>query len=298
MSLSHFAGDGFTDVLACRAGYAKGIKYFLASFWRATYFGGLWPAISHHVDSNFFALLAVACIVLWQDRRSKSLLFAAGALAGLTTAFLQPKGVLLFCALLVWLWIQHRRKAASLSSLGELAGGYLSVIGLILLYFWSKGALGSLIYVNLVWPSQHYQAVNTLPYAHGILSNYWDHWVIAGSGFRWTILMAAVLIIPHPAYRSAPCTSTGSRSPLQMEPGEAGDPALLAVRRRNLAGRASPKGDDTSCVWLAAADCSMHLLPRRISRKDRHPSAPGALNKRCLSRERLTFFVRYWRRIP
>ena len=158
------------------------------------YFGGLWPAISHHVDSNFFALLTVACIVLWQDSRSKGLLFAAGALAGLTTAFLQPKGALLFCALLVWLWIQHRRKAAALSSLGELAGGYLSVIGLIVLYFWSKGALGSLIYVNLVWPSQHYQAVNTVPYAHGIISNYWDHWVIGGRGFR--LAFAAVLFIP------------------------------------------------------------------------------------------------------
>ena len=168
------------------------------------YFGGLWPAISHHVDSNFFALLTVACVVLWQDRRSRGLLFVAGALAGLTTAFLQPKGALLFCALLVWLWIQHRRKVSSLSSPGELAGGYLSVIGLILLYFWSKGALGSLIYVNLVFPFQHYGAVNNLPYAHGIVSNYWDHWVIAGSGFRWTIPMAAVLIIPILLFAALP----------------------------------------------------------------------------------------------
>src|SRR3984957_8425745 len=59
-----------------------------------TYFGGLWPAISHHVDSNFFALLAVACLALWQDGRSNSLLLAAGVLAGVTTASLQPKGML------------------------------------------------------------------------------------------------------------------------------------------------------------------------------------------------------------
>jgi hypothetical protein len=52
-----------------------------------TYFGGLWPAISHHVDSNFFALLAVVCMVLWQDRRSKSMLLVAGALAGVTSCF-------------------------------------------------------------------------------------------------------------------------------------------------------------------------------------------------------------------
>src|SRR5215469_13990204 len=46
-----------------------------------TYFGGLWPAISHHVDSNFFAMLAVASMVLWYDLRSDSLLVAAGVLA-------------------------------------------------------------------------------------------------------------------------------------------------------------------------------------------------------------------------
>jgi len=32
-----------------------------------TYFGSSWPAISHHVDSNCFALLAVACMIVWQD---------------------------------------------------------------------------------------------------------------------------------------------------------------------------------------------------------------------------------------
>jgi hypothetical protein len=162
----------------------------------ATYFGGLWPAISHHVDSNFFGLLAVACIVLWQDRSSNGLLLAAGVLAGVTTAFLQPKGMLLFCAFLAWLWIQYRRRTASLSSLAVITGGYLSVIGLILLYFWSKGALNSLIYVNFVWPSRHYGAVNSVPYAQGIISNYWDHWTIVKSGFRWTVPMAAVLIVP------------------------------------------------------------------------------------------------------
>ena len=161
-----------------------------------TYFGGLWPAISHHVDSNFFALLAVACLALWQDGRSTSLLLAAGVLAGVTTAFLQPKGMLLFCAFLVWLWIQHRRRTTSLSSLGVITGGYLSVIGLVLLYFWSKGALSSLINVTFVWPLRHYEAVNSVPYANGILSNYWDHWVVAKSGFRWTVPMAAVLIVP------------------------------------------------------------------------------------------------------
>src|ERR1700730_5846233 len=51
----------------------------------ATYFGTFWPEISHHVDSNGSALLAVVCIILWQDVRKNWLLLAAGALAGATT---------------------------------------------------------------------------------------------------------------------------------------------------------------------------------------------------------------------
>jgi Dolichyl-phosphate-mannose-protein mannosyltransferase len=161
-----------------------------------TYFGGLWPAISHHIDSNFFALLAIACLALWRDGRSPRLLIAAGVFAGLTTSFLQPKGILLFCAFQIWLWILHRRGQVSLSTSGVVTGGYLSVIGLVLLYFWSKGALGSLIDVNIVWPFQHYGGVNTVHYANGILTNYWDHWTIAKNTFRWTVPMAAILMLP------------------------------------------------------------------------------------------------------
>jgi Dolichyl-phosphate-mannose-protein mannosyltransferase len=67
-----------------------------------TYFSTIWPEVNHHVSSNFFALLSVACIVLWQDKNRESLLLA-GALAGVTTCFLQPKGMLLLLAILLWL---------------------------------------------------------------------------------------------------------------------------------------------------------------------------------------------------
>src|SRR5580704_10871343 len=161
-----------------------------------TYFGSSWPAISHHVDSNCFALLAVACMIVWQDKRKNGLLFAAGALAGATTCCLQAKEMLLLLALLVWLWMQHRRRSAPLSWLWAVAGGYTSVVALMLAYFWSRHALWDLFYVNVLWPSQHYSAVNVVPYAQGIIHYYWDHFVIAKSGFRWTIVTASVLIAP------------------------------------------------------------------------------------------------------
>ncbi len=160
-----------------------------------TIFSGLWPATSHHIDSTFFALLAVACIALWRDSRNVALLFAAGALAGCTTAFLQPKGMFLFLAFLVWLAILCHRRLAEFSTLGILTAGYLSVLGVIVLYFWSKGALGSVIYTNFTWPAQHYGSVNSVPYAHGILSSYFDHWIINQAGFRWTLLLAGLMIV-------------------------------------------------------------------------------------------------------
>jgi hypothetical protein len=167
----------------------------------STSFGALWPGNSHHVDGNFFALLSVACIVLWQDMHWKVLLVSAGALAGLTTCFFQPKGVLLLVAMLLWLWIQRQRKAASISAFGLIAGGHLSVAGVVLAYFQSQAALGSLIYANVVWPSRHYAAVNSVSYAQGIIGWYWDRYISMKDAFSGpigfvAIAAAAILIAP------------------------------------------------------------------------------------------------------
>ena len=162
----------------------------------STYFGMLWPAISHHVDSNFFALASVACLVVWQDMRRKILLIAAGLLAGATTCFLQPKGILLVLSLSMWLWVQCQRRRAHKSALALVVGGYFSVIGIVFVYFWSRGALWELVYANVVWPWSHYGAVNVVPYAQGIVRSYWNPWVMATDGLHWTVLMATVLITP------------------------------------------------------------------------------------------------------
>jgi hypothetical protein len=161
-----------------------------------TYFGGIWPGISHHVDSNFFGLLSVVCLVLWHSRPTRSLLIAAGFLAGVTTCIHQPKGVFLLCAFLVWLWLQRRRTTSLLSAAGMLTGGYLAVVALVLAYFWSQGALGSLVYVNFVFPRQHYGSVNTVVYAFRIFKDYWTVWVMAGGGTKWIVGMASILITP------------------------------------------------------------------------------------------------------
>jgi hypothetical protein len=158
------------------------------------YFGLPTQGISHHVDSNFFALLSVLCLILWHARPRNALLIFAGILAGAVTCVLQPKGVLLFGALLVWLWLQRRKVPAPLSKMALLAAGYFSFIGLVLAYFWSQGALGSLVYVNFIFPAQHYSKVNVVAYAQGI-ERYWTLWVGMGS-WLWSLAMAAFLILP------------------------------------------------------------------------------------------------------
>ena len=160
------------------------------------YFSTLWPMANHHVDSNFFSLLAIVCIILWHQTRKKSFLVGAGVLAGVTTSILQPKGMLLLLAFLVWLYVRQLRQSSRWSSLCLVAAGYFCVIGLTLLYFWHQGSLRDLVYMNFVWPSQHYSTVNTIPYATGI-SQFWTHWLVPIHGIRWGLPVAVVSITPY-----------------------------------------------------------------------------------------------------
>jgi hypothetical protein len=161
----------------------------------ATYFGVIWPAISHHVDSNFFALLSVVCVVVWQKGRKNWLLLAAGALAGATVLTLLPKGILLLLAVLTWLGIQHYRRSASLSALLWVSAGCVGVVVPMLGYFWSRGALGELIYATIVWPSHNYGPAFSVHYASFILDNF-THWVVPMQGINWTVGLATILLIP------------------------------------------------------------------------------------------------------
>ncbi|HEY4384804.1 MAG TPA: glycosyltransferase family 39 protein, partial [Ktedonobacteraceae bacterium] len=161
----------------------------------STYFSMLWPTISHHVDSNLFAIASVACMVFWQERRSGILLIAAGVLAGITTSVHQPKGGLLLVSILLWLWIRRRKGAAPMAALGLVTAAYCGFIGIVLLYFFRQGALRDLVYVAVVWPYGHYGPSNVVPYAQSLVTFYWRHWV-AESGLNWSTGMASVLITP------------------------------------------------------------------------------------------------------
>jgi 4-amino-4-deoxy-L-arabinose transferase-like glycosyltransferase len=161
----------------------------------ATYCWG-WPTISHHTDSNLFALLSVVSVCWWLEMRRSCLLFWAGVFAGLTTCFLQPKGMLLIAALLIWLLIEHRcwQHSVSKSAFSFLIGGYFVAISIAILYFAWHGALRDLVYANFIWPSRNYDAVNVVPYARGVITDYWDVWNFKrGIGFA----IGSILILPY-----------------------------------------------------------------------------------------------------
>ena len=101
--------------------------------------------------------------------------------------------------------------------MGWAVGGYLSIVGLVLAYFWSQGALSSLVYANVLWPSTHYSAVNAVPYAQGILRQYWDRWASVSGAFHWPIAVAVVVITPFLFVAALPWFMALYAPPVQME---------------------------------------------------------------------------------
>ena len=136
----------------------------------------LWPGTNHHWDSDFFALLALAAFFLWQDRRRWWLLVMAGVIAGLTSCFLQQKGVLLILALVLVVWGNGYRtgasKASVASQLGFLLAGFAAVSVMVLLFFYASGGLPDLLYANLVWPLTSYREMNQVPYGFYLQDSY------------------------------------------------------------------------------------------------------------------------------
>jgi Dolichyl-phosphate-mannose-protein mannosyltransferase len=131
----------------------------------------LWPAVSHHWDSNLFAILALWCYLKLEKTGNPFWAAAAGCLAGLTTCFIQPKGLFLLLgfaasAVLRRVWL---RTEARWGALWFLFGGYAAVGIAVLGAFWRAGALRNLIYANVVWPMSTYDTINVVPYGYGML---------------------------------------------------------------------------------------------------------------------------------
>ena len=162
----------------------------------AAYFGGMWPLMSHHTDSNFFTLLAVVCMVLWLDSQQSAWLWIAGFLAAYTSYTLQPKGLFLYFAVLAWLLILSKAGRASLRPALFFTASYAISMAAGLVYFWRQGALWDLIYANLIWPATGYSSVNDVPYGFGVL-NRWHELVDLKHGSHVLAVFAPFLVEPR-----------------------------------------------------------------------------------------------------
>ena len=162
----------------------------------AAYFGGMWPLMNYHTDSDFFSLLAVLCVTLWYDRRNSAWLAAAGFLAAAASYTVQPMGLFLYLAIMVWLLFVHARKRVVLRPMLTVTGSYAASMIAGLIYFWSQGALRDLIYANLIWPATSYSTVNDVPYGFGTLK-YWRQFSDTVHGSYFFKALAPILTAPY-----------------------------------------------------------------------------------------------------
>lgn len=160
----------------------------------ASYFSTFWPEMSHHVDSNCFALIAVACLALWMDRTRNWMIGVAGFLVGLTALTLQQKGVYLFFAAAVWLAAYRGGVKVRIQRQAWFCFGFALPLAATAAYFWRHGALHDLFYATVIWPRQNYGQGFNVPYAF-LLDKYFTQWIVPH--LRWTYLMAAIAFLPY-----------------------------------------------------------------------------------------------------
>jgi hypothetical protein len=158
-----------------------------------TCLASLGVGISHHVDSNCLVLLTVLCLSVWHDRRKARWLAFAGGLAALTALVHQHKGLFLLIAALAWVWMIERKRKTSVRAFAVVIAGFAGILGIAAIYFAAHGAFSDLVRANIVWPFQHYSAINNVPYGWGTFSYFAGNAHLRHFG---EFLFASVLIVP------------------------------------------------------------------------------------------------------
>jgi hypothetical protein len=138
----------------------------------------LWPVVSHHWDSNLFAILACWCYLKLEKTGLPLWAVATGSLAGITTCFMQQKGVFLLLAFVASALVRRLSSRADSpasersgwNALWWLAGGCAAVGIAVLGAFWWAGALKDLLYANLVWPLSGYNGINEVAYGEALMT--------------------------------------------------------------------------------------------------------------------------------
>jgi Dolichyl-phosphate-mannose-protein mannosyltransferase len=153
---------------------------------------------SPHYDSNLFALLSLAVFVSAEPAfTSRTRLFVAGLLAGVTTCFIQQKGLYVAASLVVALMLLHKKHRLPL--IGILCAGYSCVVAAGVALYAGLKALPDLVYVNFVWPLSMYESVNAASYGYTLRESWWPTW-FAGlrPHFPLSLTLAQIVIFSVP----------------------------------------------------------------------------------------------------
>ena len=170
-----------------------------------TYLGLLSDGVSHHFDSNFYALLAVVFMIVWHQKRRGFLLIISGVCLGISTCILLHKGILLLCAVLVWIVIRRKHDPGRITAAIFVLTSYLATVGFALLYFYREDALQVVIFDDYIFPLRRYVSVNSLTYAHGLFGNgIFAFWSGLFRHTTWGIILSLDLILPFLLIASLP----------------------------------------------------------------------------------------------
>jgi hypothetical protein len=172
-----------------------------------TYLGLQCSGVSHHFDGNFYALLAVVCMILWQKKRASFLLIFSGVSLGICTLVVQHKGFLLLCSILVWILIRRKQEPRWLAAALFIFTSYLATLGIALLYFYRVDALHALIFDCYIAPLHQYESINSVTYAHGLFGDgIFEFWSALFRHTIWGNCLSVALILPDLLIVSLPLT--------------------------------------------------------------------------------------------
>jgi len=162
----------------------------------------IWPACSHHWDSNLFLFSSLAMFLLWQDTENSFYLSMTGILSGLTYCFLQQKGLLLILSYIVsMLIINHLKETRTkiLLNLILIIGSFSAVILTVLAFFYLNSGLSEMVYATIIWPLNYYKQVNVVPYGFGLREFLWKYYENSlsplSSGIA--VFLSSILIFPY-----------------------------------------------------------------------------------------------------
>jgi hypothetical protein len=205
LSLTLFATGGLVFFLSRRL--CGNLWLTPCALLMGTYLGLESCGVSHHFDGDFYALLAVVCMILWQKKRASFLLIFAGVSLGICTLVLQHKGFLLLCSILAWILIRRKHEPRWIAAGLFVFTSYIATLGIALLYFYRVDALHALIFDCYIAPLHQYESINSVTYAHGLFGDgIFEFWSALFRHTIWGNCLSVALILPDLLIVSLPLT--------------------------------------------------------------------------------------------